>query len=223
MAWDFQTLYGEIQDEVEDDGEDLSVIKQFINDVCRKIWHAEPWRFREFKDTFPTVAGSRTYSLTSVLGYPVLQITRVSYKGENETQFVPLTERNQEYFDNYYTDLITQNRPEAYLPNADNLELHPTPDYSGGIIENVQVRGEKRFVELTADADVPLIPEDYKHVIKAGVKQMYYDFDDDTRAEVERVKFEGVNGMGGGLAEMRSAELDSSTQPHQGSIASHKF
>lgn len=82
----------------------------------------------------------------------------------------------------------------------------------------VQITYEKKFIEPTTGTSSIQIPEQYKHVIKSGVKAAFWDFDDDVRGDAEHRRFEGQayeRGVGGLIGDMIVTDNENPVGPHQ--------
>jgi len=199
MAWTYSQLQTEIQNEVDDDSSDgLTVIKQFINDISREIWQRHPWPFRSASTYLSTTDGDATYDLSSLIT-DLLILNTVGYKGSGENDFILLDPIDVQRFNNLYHDRTNESRPVKYCFYNNILNLWPMPDYTGS--SNLEVTYDKLFTELTGNNDVPAIPEHWKAVIKAGVKALFFDYDDDTRAAGQKSLYEQ------GLRDMAFQEL----------------
>lgn len=217
MAWDLQTLYGEIQNEVDDQESDsLTVIKANINDIGREIWYYTPgWSFRDARNYFSTVSGTREYVLDTEISDPTPgKILRVGYQGDGDTRYDKLIELSVPEIENIKDSGSSNSRPRYFAIHRGRLILHPTPDYSG--TNNIEIVSSKDYTELTADADVPGIPEKYKHVIKAGVKAMFWHYDDDLRENIVWQKYYDLLGW------MMQDDLDQTMAPKKGRLFGRK-
>jgi len=210
MAYTYDGLAAEIQNEVDDQTSDaLTAIKQYINDIGEEIWQEEAWSFRDATVYLNSVANQQTLDLTTLIT-DLGKINVVGYKGENETEFFPLNEISIQTLRNRYTDTTTASKPVVWAWYNGLLYFAPIPNYSG--TNNIQIDYDKNWTDLTADADVPGIPVKYKRVLKAGVKAMFWNFDDDLRespAWQTYLRF---------LGSMRAEDLDRTLTPHRGRL-----
>lgn len=202
MAYTLQTLYTEVQNEVDDqDSKALTVIKQALNDGGERIWQAAQFSFKEQAPLYlSSVDGTQSYSLASLSFGRILQI---GYKGNGDADYTKLKEISYDEFLQRNTDPTVTSRPFAYALYNNTLYLLQTPDYSGS--NNIRIVSDKPFTRLELDADVPLIPQKYQEVLKAYAKAAYWDFDDDTRANGEWARFESL------LRNMKADELDATS------------
>ena len=204
MAYTYGDLATEIQNEVDDQTSDAqTTIKQNINDICEEIWQEEDWQFKEATAYLSTVSGQQVYPLAPITDLGKIGI--VSYKGDNQTSFAPIGEVTFETFRATYNDAVSTAPPFRWALYDEELYLFPTPDYSG--TDNLQIDYNKKWVELDDNDDIPSIPVKYKRVIKAGVKALFWHYDDDLR---ETPAWQHYIRM---LGTMRTEELDRTTTP----------
>lgn len=187
MTWTYQQLQTEIQNEVDDDTSDgLTVIKQFINDICREVWHSRDWSFKNATSYIDSIADQSEYDLVTLIP-TCSKINTVGYKGENQTEFIPVRETDIQRYNSVLIDRDSSGTPMFWIYLNGTLYLWLKPDYTG--TDNIEINHDVIFNELSANGDVPQIPEKYRAVIKAGVKMMYWNYDDDVRADAEEKRY----------------------------------
>lgn len=210
MGYNYGDLATEIQNEVDDHTSDaLTAIKQYINDMGEEIWQEEVWSFRDATIYLSSVANQQTYDLAALIT-DLGKITIIGYQGENETEFFPLNELSIQTLRSRYLDTTTASRPIAWTWYNSLLYLYPIPSFTG--VDNIQIDYDKNWTELDEDDDVPAIPVKYKRVLKAGVRAMFWNFDDDLRespAWQTYLRFLGT---------MRAEDLDRTLTPHRGRL-----
>jgi len=216
MAWDRLTIESEVQSEIDDfESDTLTNLRQFINDICRMLWFAHDWSFKETTGYMDTDGTSQALTIASQLTN-VAQILTVGYKGSGETAYRPLDfVPYKRFLKEYKTRAATVANPSVWSMYAGQLIFDTIPP---ALTDSLEVTYELEFVPLTASESVPLIPEKYKHVIKSGVKWFYYNSDDDTRGSIEEINFHGQKwekGVGGMVGTMISEDSENPEGPHQ--------
>lgn len=216
MSWDRATIESEIQNEVDDfESDSLTIIRQAINDIGRILWFRHDWSFRTTTGYITTDGSARAFTIASSISN-WSKILAVGFKGTGQTtyqvlEFVPYSI----FLEQRKNIPASSGDPTCWTLFDGQIILDSiAPAVSSGL----EVTYEKVWVDLTAADSEPLIPEKYKHVIKSGVKAMFWDSDDDVRASGEWVKFQGPSykdGVGGMIGDMILEDNEQKVGPHQ--------
>jgi hypothetical protein len=137
-------------------------VGDFINEVIQEIHEATDFMFLKTTDTLTTVASQQEYTISTAIATDVNKILSVTSR-DPERFLDQLDKRDIQRFDPDFTDEATD--PFAYyLEGADTLGLYPTPS----AVKTLYVDYLKTVADLTADADMPVIPVRYTQVIIDG-------------------------------------------------------
>lgn len=135
----------------------------------------ELWPFREYTYSLSTVAGTQEYSLTS--NFTTLDsqnLVSVALQGTvaKKLPFIPFTRLrvSQPDFDLNATDV-----PQKYYLRSGNLGFWPSP---AGVYTCL-VDGYLLPTEMSADADVTIIPLSYREALVHYALSLEYDYNGD--------------------------------------------
>lgn len=221
MSWDRQTLEAEIQNEVDDfEADSLTVIRQAINDTSRTIWFRHDWTFKDATAYLDTDGIASAFLVTTqVPDWSKIHQDGVGFKNTGETGYRSLSYVPYDQFLRLYNPTNPSvGPPTIWTLFAGQIIFNTIPP---ALTDSIKLTYAVDFVELQDDDDVPLIPEKYKHVIKSGVKAIFFDFDDDLRADPERRKFEGQSyekGVGGLIGDMILEDNEQVTGSHDQNV-----
>jgi len=152
-----------------------------------QIMHEGAWHWRREQQTLATVASDREYTFTDIDADSVGIIPfRHSPDGssyilidDHQVSFVPY----QQWRGFYDRGTRSEQRPQYFTIRHDGggkIEFDPTPDavytVTLDILHNVQ--------DLTADADVPLMPPRFHRVIGLLACRYLAEYDENPRAEL---------------------------------------
>lgn len=148
----FYTLIGDLTNDPAHDRYTTSQILTVMNNVLDE-WNLEAAVLKDTV-TLTTVAGTRSYLLSTLTGTPV-RFDRVTHLG------IELERRDKSWFDLYASDDWSDDTgtPKMYYinvsdPDLQNIYLYPTPqDADAGA--NLVVEYVKRQDTLTATTDIP--------------------------------------------------------------------
>jgi len=163
MAYTANDIISRVQARLKDASVSNTNILQFINDVNREICNRYQLDFMQASTTFNTVAGTDSYSLTSIAAdLQQLYSLRVTSPDNAEIYLQPMT---ADEFDMYIQDPTsqTQGSPTKYYLRNNTVYLTPTPD----AIYTVAVRYIKLPTTLTSSSQ-PDIPEEFNEIVVLG-------------------------------------------------------
>lgn len=164
MDYQLSTVRTAVQNRLDDSQYSTVVIDQFANDVNRDVCNSRQWRFMQklFSGTIET--DSSSYDFPD--DYQVPFSFRITAP-DNSSSF--LQYMSFEAFDQAYPDpsSAVAATPIIWYPFANTFNLYPTPDQN----YTVDLRYLKSPAVLTADADVPDIPEAFQEVLVLGIYQ----------------------------------------------------
>lgn len=145
-----------------------------INDSYREI--ANKFRFHDTRKLcqFDTIDGTYKYGLP-VDASAVLRVR----DNTNEKRLEKFGDRRAAEQLNV-TANIQKGRPESYVRHKTWVEIFPIPD---GIYE-IELLYKARVVDLSADDDVPILPESWHRGIRLFAKYYYYEEKGDTPKEL---------------------------------------
>ncbi len=153
---------------------DRDNMKLWLNEANQDILSRYPWMWNRTVESFSTVAGTATYTITTTLsgnlttldrirpistGLPTLEF--IDYYSDQIHDFVRLSE----------TDTIaTQGTPTQWSRHGDEFYLYPTPD----AVVTYQAEGQAKHVEMSGDSDAVVIPARFRHaLIHYALSQAY--------------------------------------------------
>lgn len=216
MAWNRTVIETETQGEIDDfESDTLTILRQFINDICRIIWFAHTWSWKETTGYIDTNGVAQAITISGQLTN-VAQVLAVGFKGSGETayrvlEFIPY----KQFLQQYKNRPATVANPSVWTMYGGQIIFDTIPP---NLTDNVEVTYQREWVDLTDGTTAPLIPEKYKHVIKSGVKWLYYNSDDDTRSTTEEMNFHGQKwekGVGGMIGDMIVDDSENPEGPYQ--------
>lgn len=175
-----------------DDGEWVARYKRLLNRGQRLIANAKDWPFLiDFDNTFNTVAGTESYTLTETNIKKMLNL-RVSTDGFEQR----VTPVNYNEFTSIYPHVDTATEracPSIYTPAGRSstyqllVKLYPVPDAVYGMVYDFW----KEPTDMSADADTPFFPTMYHDILIDYVMwKSYQQIRDMNSASVYKTQFE---------------------------------
>lgn len=157
LRWRTRELVGPIADtELETSPDDLDLL---LNASERNLLGQRPWRFLESELAVTTVAGQATYTLTPPAGSEVRRVRGVALTVGGT---VRLLRPRPAFALDQRADADDRDEPREYvLTPAGALTLVPTPDAA----YSLTVRATLTSARMSADADVPALPEDFHELL----------------------------------------------------------
>lgn len=188
MALDFQALYVEFYargfNYLNDGGAGVTRAKRFLNAAMHNINDMYKWQYMMASTTAtPSVAGAVT-SITDID-----EIESVVVGG------VPLVERSRSELVQMFGDLTTTGTPEYYYSTgSSSFSVYPVST------STVTVTYWKVQTDLSANGDVPLMPDRFREaIIEQACAYAYRDSDDPQEAAVCQAEADRI------VARMRSS------------------
>jgi len=135
----------------------------------------EQWPFREVTDTLDTIAGTQEYTLaTEFTDIDAFNIVSVSIQGtvNKKLPYRPFSQLRASQPD---FDLNQQDVPQCYYLKAGKIGFWPSPNDA----YTVAVDYYKVPTELSADADAPIIPVNYRESLVQYALSLEHDFNTD--------------------------------------------
>lgn len=167
MAYTLSDLVSRVQNRIKDTGFSSTQIKQFIDETQNDVFNEYRLPFMQATQNYTLSAG--VADITNGSGLPTnfvqaidLYITSAGL--EAVLPFKDIAEVDRSYTDPADTTVNPSGIPQFAYKYGENIYVYPAPasDYT------VTLRYYKRPTELSADADVPEIPEEFKELLVVG-------------------------------------------------------
>lgn len=174
------TTYKDIQDRVLDqlgksDATTRNRVKNWINLGQNDFVTRELWPFREATDTITTVGGTQEYTLSSeTADLDSQNILSVAIQGAINKK-LPFTPFNQLRAVRPDFTLDASAVPQKYYIKGGKLGFYPTPNAAYTIFMDYY----KVPTELSADADVTIIPLAYREALMHYALSLEHDYNTD--------------------------------------------
>ena len=147
---------------------DDSTLTELLNDAYEDIWTREGWPFKEAETTISVVANNATPTMPADFGKV---IALGDDTNSTELEFFRADELQLETIGS----LTATGQPLIYYFVGNTLKLYPVPDSS----YTLTLKYIKTFTPLTADTDVPALPNNHRLIV-LGALVSAYDMQDDT-------------------------------------------
>jgi hypothetical protein len=164
------------------------IIKEGINESYSEVASIRDWETLENETTFDSVAGTNEYTpVTSSSTVP--RIRRIiSILDETNDKYIQVVKR--EIFEQSYPYVSTSEQAtptiayvSGYTSNRDiKIKLYPVPNG----VATYRVRFYEEPLELTADGDIPRIPDQYHYGLTYLGIAKYFEFQKDSIASYYR-------------------------------------
>jgi hypothetical protein len=167
LAYTLSDLVSRVQNRIKDTGFSSTQIKQFIDETQNDVFNEYRLPFMQATQNYTLSAG--VADITNGSGLPTnfvqaidLYITSAGL--EAVLPFKDIAEVDRSYTDPADTTVNPSGIPQFAYKYGENIYVYPAPasDYT------VTLRYYKRPTELSADADVPEIPEEFKELLVVG-------------------------------------------------------
>lgn len=145
------------------DTEWKSYVNSAYGDILTRMPYA-PWN--EFSATVSVTAGSRSGTLPTN-AFRVIAV----WNATDAYPMVPLEGREEVY--NQYPEQTETGQPQQYRLFNNTVQVYPIPTVN----TSLTVEYLKQAGDLSADADLPVIPEAYHDLLVAGAVMMAYKDD----------------------------------------------
>lgn len=132
-------------------------INRYVNARYGRVWAAENWSFKRIVVTSSVLAGVSNVTL-STLG---LQRIESIFRFSGNVYYGLDADRPEDFF-NWATSV--GGTPLGFTVYGDTVHLERSPSST----ESLRILGEKKFVALSADGDVPLLPEEFHMMLVHG-------------------------------------------------------
>jgi len=173
MAYQLSQLVTDVRNKLDDSSFSSTLITAFLNDSQRYIVNKYHFKFMEGKHDQTLTIDDNEYDLQSDV--EVVETLRITAPSGEE---VDLTGNYMTYieFDNKYPDPQEQEsgKPHSWTIRNDDLILFPKPDAAYVLT----LRYQKKPTTLSADADVPNIPERHQELLVLGALARCHKFND---------------------------------------------
>lgn len=174
MAYNLGQLVTDVRNKLDDTSFDSTLLKEFINDAQRYLTNKHQWRFMEGNYQQVTVADDFDYTLNA----DVETVETLRYTApDNEEKDLTGDYIEPSEFDYKYPDPAADNsgKPHTWTIKEGELLLYPKPD----AVYTLDIRYQKLPTELSADIDVPDVPERFKELLVLGALVRAHKFNDD--------------------------------------------
>lgn len=179
MAYNLGTVRTRIQQKLDNTNFDTSKLNQFINDGIRDILNTRRFVFMEAETSLTTTAATDDLS-TLPTDFQVPLSLRIYSPTNNSTL---LTYMEYEDFDTMMPNpnLVGQTIPFSWYIFNRVPKVYPFADN----VYTIKMKYVKKPTELTVDADIPEIPEEFSEVVVlAGYKRALEHDDDYDQAQI---------------------------------------
>lgn len=162
----------------------IITVERMVNEAANKVASSEKWVWLEDAQTdIDMVDGTKSYFADATIA-DILEL--IDANGS------PLSEVARDTFE----DLYRGDSTEAAAPTrfcvdgmdgatrAIGVTVWPTPNAAS----TLTVRGYRRIAKMTADADVPEIPDELHHLIVDHAIALFREFEESPMAELAYVK-----------------------------------
>lgn len=138
----------------------LAAALLYLNQSYWELLDKFPFREKETRGTFPTVAGVRLYNVPD----PFEALRHLSLVDGDTQQHTPLIQMGHEDYETLYNeDSANENTPEKYVREGCQMILYPTPDD----VYTIVMRYWTTLDDL-ASAQNPNMPQSWHEIIKVG-------------------------------------------------------
>lgn len=194
MAMTFMSLVNDILDEI-DEGDDpltsgtfatdtrieVRRVKNYVNKAYREIFRRKTdWSWARFTQTFVTVAEQANYTLGATTNLQKLHQVYINQR--KPMKLLPYTEAKRRYAD--WEQGLVNGEPHTAYELGGYLYLFPVPS----AVYTVNVIASKKFAELSAYGDEPLIPDDHRDCLYWLALAMAKGHDNDLSLEYQRAE-----------------------------------
>jgi len=120
----------------------------WINEAIYDVAMRNDWDWLEAETTFPTVAGTQAYAITSMVSGDEMQSIEAIIRDGQSTPLIPISHKQALAL---WGDNVTSGTPKYYSIYKESVYLFPIPSAA----ETINVHYVKPPAELTAAADSP--------------------------------------------------------------------
>lgn len=167
MAYTLSDTVSRVQNRIKDTGFSTTTIKQYIDDAQNDVFNEYRLPFMQATQNYTLAAG--TADITNGSGLPTnfvqaidLYITTSGL--ESVLPFKDISEVDRFNTDPADTTIHASNIPEFAYKYGESIFVYPAP----AAAYTVTLRYYKSPTELTADADVPEIPQEFRELLVVG-------------------------------------------------------
>lgn len=132
-------------------------IERYVNARYGRIWASEPWTFKRIAVSTSLTAGDSDKTLTE-LG---LQRIEGVWRVQGNYNYNTNADRPEDFFQ--WVSAVG-GTPYDFSVYGDTLHFDKSPSSTTSFV----VLGEKKFVPLAADGDIPLLPEEFHMMLVHG-------------------------------------------------------
>ena len=185
MSYTLSNLVSQVQSRLDDTGFSSTTIKQFINDTQREITNDKRWRFMEATTNLTSSVGSQSIG-SFPADYQIAIDLRISspVAYAKKLPFLDYTVVDEQYSDQ---TIYANSTPMFWYEYANVPYIFPQADQ----VYTLTLRYLKTPTELSADADVPQIPEEYQELLVLGALSRCHELNDDyDKAAIVRQKID---------------------------------
>lgn len=182
MSYTLGQLVTDVRNKLDDTSFSSTLIKEFINDAQRYVVNKHRFKFMEGSYTQVTTIDDFDYDLQSDVD--TIESIRITAPSGEERDITSGWVTYQEY-DALYPDPteVSSGTPYRWTVRNDDLLLFPKPDAA----YTLTIRYQKTPTALSADGDIPDIPERYKELLVLGALIRAHKFNDNyDLAQVEQ-------------------------------------
>lgn len=174
MAYTLGQLVADVQSKLDDTSFDSTLIKQFINDAQREV--AIKYNFPFFEASYSGSLVIDTYIYLIPSGIDTIEGMRITDPSGDE---VDITRNYLDFrtFDQRFPDPSENESgvPRYWTVRDGNYYLFPKPDKT----YTFDIRYQKIPTTLSADADVPEVPERFQEILVLGALSRAHKFNDE--------------------------------------------
>lgn len=186
MAYTLGQLVTDVRNKLDDSNFDATLIKEFINDAQRYLVNKHRFKFMEGTYSGDLTIDQFSYDLPS--GVAEVETFRITDPANEEIDITG-NYLNYKEFDSQFPDVLADDNgePHWWTIREGNFLVYPKPDQA----YTIDIRYQKDPTALSADADVPDVPERYKELLVLGALVRAHKFNDNyDLAQAEQVMLE---------------------------------
>lgn len=177
MAYTLSDLVSRVQTRIKDTGFSSTTIKQFIDETQLDVFNEYRLPFMQTTQNYTLTAG--VADITNGSGLPTNFVQAIDLYITSGGLEAVLPFKDVSEVDRYYTDPADTSTHPSNIPQfaykyGETINIYPAPASA----YTATLRYYKRPDELTDDADVPEIPEEFKELLVVGAAYRVFQVKD---------------------------------------------
>jgi hypothetical protein len=172
MAYTLATTRTRLNQRLDDTAFDTTLADQFINDAQRYILNTRRFNFMEAEATVTTTDGSQ--SLTGVPSDLQTPLSLRIYTPTGNASLLPYIEYEDIDLGFPNVQAVGEGSPSAWYVFDGTIYIYPTADAT----YTLKLKYIKKVIELTTDAQVPEVPEDFSELLVLSAYKRALEWND---------------------------------------------